>query len=190
LLIEGGQKDTDRYIHIPATFFKVLEKGRDVNFYTSEPDSGLKGRPNIVPQGNVIGGGSSLNAMIYIRGQKQDYDTWSQMGCRSWSYDKVLPVFRDLEGNQRLSGNYHGADGPLKVSDRRFGHPLSWAFVKAAQEVGLKYNEDFNGDGQEGVGFYQTTTHNGRRWSAAQAFLRDAENRSNHDRSEGQQDPF
>jgi choline dehydrogenase-like flavoprotein len=179
LLIEGGQKDTDRYIHIPATFFKVLEKGRDVNFYTSEPDSGLKGRPNIVPQGNVIGGGSSLNAMIYIRGQKQDYDTWSQMGCRSWSYDKVLPVFRDLEGNQRLSGNYHGADGPLKVSDRRFGHPLSWAFVKAAQEVGLKYNEDFNGDGQEGVGFYQTTTHNGRRWSAAQAFLRDAENRSN-----------
>ncbi|KAA3509811.1 FAD-binding protein [Agrobacterium vitis] len=179
LLIEGGQQDTEKFIHIPATFFKVLEKGRDVNFYTSEPDKGLNGRVNVVPQGNVIGGSSSLNAMIYVRGQKQDYDSWAQMGCRSWSYDHVLPVFRDLEGNQRLSGDYHGADGPLKVSDRRFGHPLSWAFIRAAQEVGLKYNEDFNGEDQDGVGFYQATTYNGRRWSAAQAFLRDAENRAN-----------
>lgn len=179
LLIESGQKDTNKFIHIPATFFKVIEKGKDVHFYMSEPDPGLKGKPNIVPQGNVIGGGSSINAMIYIRGQKQDYDTWAQMGCRSWSYEKVLPVFRDLEGNQRLSGEFHGAEGQLKVSDRRFGHPISWAFVRAAQEVGLPYNEDFNGAAQEGVGFYQTTTHNGRRWSAAQAFLRDAEGRSN-----------
>jgi choline dehydrogenase len=179
LLIESGQKDSDRFIHIPATFFKVIEKGRDVHFYTSEPDAGLKGKPNIVPQGNVLGGGSSINAMIYIRGQRQDYDTWAQMGCRSWSYEKVLPVFRDIEGNQRLAGEFHGGEGALKVSDRRFGHPLSWAFVRAAQEAGLRYNEDFNGQLQEGVGFYQTTTNNGRRWSAAQAFLRDAEHRSN-----------
>jgi choline dehydrogenase len=179
LLIESGQKDSDRFIHIPATFFKVIETGRDVHFYTSEPDAGLKGKPNIVPQGNVVGGGSSINAMIYIRGQRQDYDTWAQMGCRSWSYDKVLPVFRDIEGNQRLAGEFHGGEGALKVSDRRFGHPLSWAFVRAAQEAGLRYNEDFNGQQQEGVGFYQTTTNNGRRWSAAQAFLRDAEKRSN-----------
>jgi choline dehydrogenase-like flavoprotein len=179
LLIESGQKDSDRFIHIPATFFKVIEKGRDVHFYTSEPDPGLKGKPNIVPQGNVLGGGSSINAMIYIRGQRQDYDTWAQMGCRSWSYDKVLPVFRDIEDNQRLAGEFHGGNGALKVSDRRFGHPLSWAFVRAAQEAGLRYNEDFNGVQQEGVGFYQTTTNNGRRWSAAQAFLRDAEKRSN-----------
>lgn len=179
LLIESGQKDSDRFIHIPATFFKVIEKGRDVHFYTSEPDAGLKGKPNIVPQGNVLGGGSSINAMIYIRGQRQDYDTWAQMGCGSWSYDKVLPVFRDIEGNQRLAGEFHGGEGALKVSDRRFGHPLSWAFVRAAQEAGLRYNEDFNGQQQEGVGFYQTTTNNGRRWSAAQAFLRDAEKRSN-----------
>ncbi len=101
------------------------------------------------------------------------------MGCRSWSYEKVLPVFRDLEGNQRLAGEYHGGEGALKVSDRRFGHPLSWAFVRAAQEAGLPYNEDFNGKIQEGVGFYQTTTSNGQRWSSAQAFLRDAENRRN-----------
>ena len=179
LLIESGQKDNDRFIHIPATFFKVIEKGRDVHFYTSEPDPGLKDKSNVVPQGNVIGGGSSINAMIYIRGQRQDYDTWAQMGCRSWSYDKVLPVFRDIEGNERLSGEFHGAEGALKVSDRRYGHPLSWAFIRAAQEAGLRYNEDFNGNQQEGVGFYQTTTNKGRRWSAAQAFLRDAENRPN-----------
>ncbi|TIT33462.1 MAG: FAD-dependent oxidoreductase [Mesorhizobium sp.] len=179
LLIESGARDTDKFIHIPATFFKVIEKGKDVHFYVSEPDKGLNGKPNVVPQGNVIGGGSSLNAMIYIRGQQQDYDTWAQMGCRNWSYDKVLPVFRDVEANQRLSGEFHGATGELKVSDRRFGHPLSWAFIRAAQEAGLPYNEDFNGKVQQGVGFYQTTTHNGRRWSAAQAFLRDAEKRSN-----------
>jgi choline dehydrogenase len=104
LLIESGGKDTDRYIHIPATFFKVIEKGVDVHFYASESEKGLNGRPSIVPQGNVLGGGSSINAMVYVRGQKQDYDSWAQMGCRAWSYDEVLPVFRDLEGNQRLSG--------------------------------------------------------------------------------------
>ena len=133
----------------------------------------------MVPQGHVIGGGSSINAMIYIRGQREDYDTWAQMGCRNWSYDKVLPAFRAVEANQRLSGEFHGAEGELKVSDRRFGHPLSWAFIRAAQEAGIPYNEDFNGKVQEGVGFYQTTTHNGRRWSSAQAFLRDAEKRKN-----------
>jgi choline dehydrogenase len=179
LLIESGQRDTDKYIHIPATFFKVLEKGRDAIVYVGEPEKGLNGRPTLVPQGHVIGGGSSVNAMIYIRGQRQDYDTWAQMGCRNWSYDKVLPAFKAIEGNQRLSGEFHSGEGALKVSDRGFGHPLSWAFVRAAQEAGLPYNEDFNGKVQEGVGFYQTTTSNGRRWSSAQAFLRDAEGREN-----------
>jgi choline dehydrogenase-like flavoprotein len=179
LMIESGQKDTDKYIHIPATFFKVLERGRDAMVYMGEPERGLNGRPTIVPQGHVIGGGSSVNAMIYVRGQKQDYDSWAQMGCRNWSYDKVLPAFRAIEGNQRLAGEFHGGEGPLKVSDRRFGHPLSWAFIRAAQEAGLPYNEDFNGSAQEGVGFYQTTTAMGRRWSAAQAFLREAETREN-----------
>ena len=179
LLIESGARETDRFIHIPATFFKVIEKGKDVQFYVSEPDKGLNGKPNVVPQGHVIGGGSSVNAMIYVRGQRQDYDTWAQMGCRNWSYDKVLPAFRAVEGNQRLSGELHGTEGELRVSDRRFGHPLSWAFIRAAQEAGLPYNEDFNGRVQEGVGFYQTTTHNGHRWSSAQSFLRDAEKRPN-----------
>jgi choline dehydrogenase len=179
LMIESGQRDSDKYIHIPGTFFKVIEKGRDARFYASEPEKGLNGRPSIVPQGNVIGGGSSINAMVYIRGQKQDYDTWAQMGCRNWSYERVLPVFRQLENNERLSGEFHGAEGELRVSDRRYGHPLSWAFIRAAQEVGLPYNDDFNGARQDGVGFYQTTTSDGRRWSAARAFLRAAEQRGN-----------
>lgn len=179
LLIESGRKDTNRFIHIPATFFKVIEGGTDVHFYTSDPDKGLNGRRNIVPQGNVIGGGSSVNAMVYIRGNRSDYDTWAQMGCRNWSYDRVLPVFRDLESNQRLSDEFHGTDGPLTVSDRRYGHPLSWAFIRAAQEAGLPYREDFNGRQQDGVGFYQCTTSEGRRWSAAEAFLRKAEGRPN-----------
>jgi len=179
LLIESGQRDTDKYIHIPATFFKVLEKGRDALFYASEPEEGLNGRPSIVPQGHVLGGGSSVNAMVYIRGARQDYDTWAQQGCRNWSYDKVLPVFRDLENNQRLSGEFHGVNGELTVSDRAYGHPLSWAFIRAAQEIGVPYNEDFNGARQEGVGFYQTTTSKARRRSAAEAFLRKAEGRPN-----------
>jgi len=179
LLIESGQRDTDKYIHIPATFFKVLEKGRDAIVYASEPEQGLNGRPSIVPQGHVLGGGSSVNAMVYIRGARQDYDTWAQLGCRAWSYDKVLPVFRDLENNQRLSGEYHGVSGELTVSDRAYGHPLSWAFIRAAQEIGIPYNEDFNGAHQEGVGFYQTTTNKARRRSSAEAFLRKAEGRPN-----------
>jgi choline dehydrogenase len=179
LLIESGGRDTDPFIHIPATFFKVLQKGRDAQVYMGESDKGLNGRPTIVPQGHVLGGGSSVNAMIYIRGQRQDYDQWAQMGCRNWTYDKVLEVFTSIEGNQDLSGPYHGAGGPLKVSNPRHRHPLSRAFVAAAAEAGLKLNNDFNGEKQEGFGFYQSTTFKGRRWSAAQAFIRAAEKRPN-----------
>jgi choline dehydrogenase-like flavoprotein len=179
LLIESGRRDADPYIHIPATFFKVLEKGIDIHGYVSEPEKGLNDRPQIVPQGNVIGGGSSVNAMIYIRGNRNDYDTWSQLGCLGWSYDDVLPAFRSLENNDAIGGMYHGRSGTLHVSNPRHRHPLSEAFVKAAVEAGLPANDDFNGERQDGVGFYQSTTHNGRRWSSAQAFLREAENRAN-----------
>ena len=179
LLIESGRRDSNPWIHIPATFFKVLDQGRDAIVYAGEPDAGLNGRPTLVRQGHVLGGGSSVNAMIYIRGHADDYNTWSQLGCRNWSYDKVLPVFRELEGNARLGGPYHGTTGPLRVSDHRFVHPLSAAFVQAAQEAGLPFTVDFNGAAQLGAGFYQTTTHAGRRWSAAQAFLREARHRPN-----------
>lgn len=179
LLIESGKRDTDPWIHIPATFFKVLDKGEAVHPYASEPEKGLNGRPSIVPQGNVLGGGSSINAMIYVRGHRNDYDSWAQMGCQGWSYDDVLPAFRSLENNESLSGRYHGQHGTLNVSNPRYRHPLSEAFVKAATEAGLPANPDFNGETQDGVGFYQSTTRNGRRWSSAQAFLREAEKRPN-----------
>ncbi|MGO7300679.1 GMC family oxidoreductase [Rhizobium ruizarguesonis] len=179
LLIESGRRDADPWIHIPATFFKVLGKGVDIHPYASEPEKGLNGRPCITPQGNVLGGGSSVNAMIYIRGHKNDYDTWSQMGCHGWSYEDVLPAFRSLENNESLNGEFHGRSGGLHVSNPRHRHPLSEAFVQAATQVGIPYNPDFNGADQEGVGFYQSTTYRGRRWSSAQAFLRDAEIRPN-----------
>ncbi len=179
LLIESGRRDENRWIHIPATFFKVLEGGKDAQLYASEPEKHMNNRPNLVPQGHVIGGGSSVNAMIYIRGSADDYNTWAQLGNRNWSYEKVLPVFRALEDNQSLSDEFHGTHGPLKVSDKAYGHPLCEAFVKAAQQAGLAYNGDFNGNVQEGVGFYQTTTYRGKRFSAAVAFLRDAEKRNN-----------
>lgn len=179
LLIESGRRDSDPWIHIPATFFKVLGKGIDIHPYASDPEPGLNGRPSIVPQGNVLGGGSSVNAMIYIRGHRNDYDTWSQMGCRGWSYDDVLPAFKALENNKVFNGEFHGQGGTLAVSNPRHRHPLSDAFVTAAVESGLKPNADFNGADQEGVGFYQSTTNGGRRWSSAMAFLREAEKRPN-----------
>lgn len=179
LLIESGRQDVDRWIHIPGTFIKVIEKGRDMLFYQGEPAKAANGRPMFVPQGQVIGGGSSVNGMIYNRGQSQDYDQWAQLGVRGWAYKDVLPVFRDLEHNTRFSNEYHGTQGPLWVSDKGFGHPLSDAFIRAAAEAGLPLSDDFNGAIQEGIGYYQCTTSNGRRWSAAQAFLRAAENRPN-----------
>lgn len=179
LMIESGRRDDARYIKLPATFFKVIEKGRDVMAYVGEPSPGVNDRASVVVQGHVIGGGSSVNAMLYVRGQAEDYDGWAQDGNRGWSSSDVLPVFRDMENNMELADEYHGTQGELHVSETGFHHPLSRAFIRAAQETGLPLNPDFNGARQEGVGFYQTTTHNGRRWSAAEAFLRKAEKRPN-----------
>ncbi len=179
LLLETGHRDTDPFIHIPATFFRVMARGRDVHFYRSEPQPGLNGRAAHVPQGKVLGGGSSINAMIYVRGHRQDYDDWAAAGCSLWSYEHVLPVFRDIEANESLGGPWHGATGPLHVSNPRHRHALSTAFVEAAVAAGLPLNSDFNGQEQLGAGFYQQTTRRGRRWSAARAFLRDARGRGN-----------
>lgn len=179
LLIESGRRDDSPWIKIPATFFKVVGKGRDVVAYTGEKSATLNNRDSVVLQGHVIGGGSSVNAMIYIRGQAQDYDTWANEGCDGWSYRDVLPVYRDLENNMELADEFHGTEGELHVSETGYHHPLSRAFILAAQQTGIAHNPDFNGAQQAGVGFYQTTTHAGRRWSAAEAFLRKAESRKN-----------
>lgn len=179
LLIESGAADKSPWIKIPATFFKVIEKGEDVVAYVGEKSPLLNNRDSVVLQGNVIGGGSSVNAMIYIRGQAEDYDDWAKAGNDQWSYNNVLPVFRELESNMEIADEYHGNDGELNVSETGFHHPLSRAFIRAAQQAGVPYNPDFNGASQTGVGFYQSTTHKARRWSSAEAFLRKAEKRSN-----------
>jgi choline dehydrogenase-like flavoprotein len=179
LLIEWGGWDDSWDIRTPATFFRVLAKGEKVQEYRSDGDAGLANRSTIVPQAKVIGGGSSVNGMVYIRGQAADYDSWAQMGCTGWSYSDVLPVFRGMERHEFLSNDYHGSAGELCVSRNLHAHPLARAFVRAGQEAGLPYNEDFNGAAQEGVGFYHTTTHDGKRWSSATAFLQEARARPN-----------
>lgn len=170
LLLEAGPSDDHLFIRMPATFVRVIGTERTW-VYESAPQPQAGNRRMFVPQGKTLGGGSSVNAMVYIRGQAQDYDGWAEAGCTGWSWRDVLPWFRKAESNQRLAGDFHGTDGPLKVSDTRFRHPLSLAFVKGAQECGLNYNHDFNGADQSGVGFYQTTTHEGERASTAATYL-------------------
>ena len=171
LVVEAGPADNIRLIDMPASFAKVIGTARSW-IYESEPEPSVGGRRLPVPQGRTLGGGSSINAMLYIRGQPEDYDGWRDLGCPGWGWDDVLPVYRRLERNERLAGDRHGNAGPLPVSDPRHRHPLSLAYVKAAQQAGYRYNDDFNGEEQAGVGFYQTTTANGERQSAAKVFLK------------------
>ncbi|KMN83410.1 GMC family oxidoreductase N-terminal domain-containing protein [Chromobacterium alkanivorans] len=170
LLLEDGPPDDNPYIRMPAAFIKVLGSERTVT-YRSEPQPEAAGRRIHVPQGRTLGGGSSVNAMVYIRGQAADYDDWAVQGCAGWDWAQVLPAFKKAESHMRLSEPYHGVDGPLTVSDTRYRHPLSLAFVQGAQETGLAYNDDFNGRHQAGVGFYHTTTVDGQRGSTAATYL-------------------
>ncbi|MBE2243152.1 MAG: GMC family oxidoreductase N-terminal domain-containing protein [Burkholderiaceae bacterium] len=169
LMLEAGPKDDTQFIQMPATFVRVIGTERTW-VYQTEHQPHAAGRTLYVPQGRTLGGGSSVNAMVYIRGTAADYDGWAAQGCTGWGWDEVLPVFKRAESNERLSEPWHGTDGPLRVSDGH-RHPLCSAFVKAAQEVGLRYNDDFNGEHQLGVGFYQTTTFDGQRGSTAATYL-------------------
>jgi choline dehydrogenase-like flavoprotein len=175
LLLEAGPPDRVPFIHIPATFVRVLGTKRTWP-YATEPEPGANNRVMHIPQGKTLGGSSSVNAMIYIRGDAADYDNWAALGATGWSYSDVLPYFRKAEANQRLADEFHGNDGPLKVSDTLHRHPLSYAFLRAAQQHGLPLTQDFNGGRQEGVGFYQTTTFDGRRGSTAATYLKAVRN--------------
>ena len=184
LLLEVGPADDTIFIRIPAGFDRVLGTERSF-LYKTEPEPNAVGRTLTVPQGRTLGGGSSVNGMVYIRGQREDFDDWRAAGCVGWGYDDVLPYFRRSEGNARLAGALHGTDGPLKVTDTPHHHRLSEAFIRAAQETGAQlnhevpYNHDFNGASQDGVGFYQVTMHGGERGSTARYYLREAERRPN-----------
>ena len=178
LLLEAGPADTHPFIHIPAGFTKL--SGPKVNWgYRTVPQKHLNGREMWYPQGRTLGGGSSINAMIYTRGHPSDYDRWEAAGAAGWSYEDVLPYFRRAEANGRFSNRYHGVDGPLAVSDPVSPLKITAGFIKAAQEAGIPYNPDFNGADQEGVGYHQTTTRNGRRGSASVSYLRPARGRKN-----------
>jgi choline dehydrogenase len=179
LLLEAGPKDTNIWIHVPIGYGKLF-KEKTVNWmYQTEPEPGLHGRQVFQPRGKVLGGSSSINGLLYVRGQHEDYDRWRQRGNVGWGYDDVLPYFKKAENQQRGADDYHGSGGPLSVSDWRHEDPLSEAFVKAAVEYGLPFNPDFNGAKQEGAGFFQTTTRSGRRASSAFCYLRPAKQRGN-----------
>ncbi|MDC6112593.1 GMC family oxidoreductase [Serratia rubidaea] len=170
LLLEAGGDDNNLFIKMPAGVAKIIAKKSWP--YETEPEPHANGRRMQIAQGKVLGGSSSINGMIYIRGQQQDYDDWEQQyGCRGWGYRDVLPYFRRAEANESLSDAYHGDEGLLPVSENRYRHPLSMAFIRAGQELNLPYRNDFNGDSQHGVGFYQTTTRNGERASTARTYL-------------------
>jgi choline dehydrogenase len=179
LLLEAGPEDTNLWIHVPLGYGRLF-KEKSVNWmYQTEPEPGLDGRSVFQPRGKVLGGSSSINGLLYIRGQQQDYDRWRQHGNNGWGYDDVLPYFKKAEDQQRGADDFHGTGGPLPVSDLGHPDPLSAAFVAAAAETGLPVNRDFNGATQEGAGFFQTTTRYGRRASAAVAYLRSAKGGGN-----------
>jgi len=178
LLLEAGPADRSPYIHLPVCYYKTT-KGPLTWGFELASQQGQDGITPAYAQARVLGGGSSINAQVYIRGSAEDYDGWAAMGCTGWSYREVLPYFRRSESNERLAGAYHGTDGPLGVSDQRHTHPLSKVFVQACQEYGMPYNADFNGASQAGCGLYQVTNRDGRRCSAAVGYLGKARGRAN-----------
>jgi choline dehydrogenase len=179
LLLEAGGKDRNPWIHIPAGFYRNIFHPKITWQFETEPLAELGGRRMLWPRGKVLGGSSSINGLIYIRGQRQDFDLWRQLGNTGWSYEDVLPYFRRAEHQERGADEHHGAGGPLCVSDLRARHELHGAFIAGAQEAGHKLNPDFNGAEQDGVGPLQVTVRNMRRCSAAVAYLRPAIRRPN-----------
>lgn len=178
-LIEAGPRDKDPLIHAPMGF-AFLPESSPINWrFDTAPQKHLNDRICFQPRGRTLGGSSSINAMIYIRGAASDYDGWERLGATGWSYADVLPYFKKAEGNARGADDWHGGDGPLCVSDLRCRNPLCEIFLDAAMELQLPRNDDFNGAAQEGMGFYQVTQRNGRRCSAAVAYLDPARERPN-----------
>ncbi|HEV8679243.1 MAG TPA: choline dehydrogenase [Stellaceae bacterium] len=177
-LLEAGGEDRNRWIHIPLGFGKTFADP-SVNWcYETEPDPGAGGRRVFWPRGKVLGGSSSINGMVYIRGQAEDFDHWRQLGNTGWSSSDVLPYFRRAEHQVRGADAFHGTGGPLAVSDVE-RHPIAEAFIAAAIDLGHPRNDDFNGKTQDGVGYHQTTTRQGRRCSTAVGYLRPAMQRAN-----------
>ncbi|MEM9370517.1 MAG: choline dehydrogenase [Pseudomonadota bacterium] len=179
LLLEAGPRDDHIFILMPAGVAKAISSPRFNWHFETTQQRHMNGRRLGTPRGRVLGGSSSINAMVYIRGNAWDYDNWAEMGAVGWSYKDVLPSFRRVENNVLGAGPYHGNEGPLHISHPESGNPAFQAFVEAGVEMGFPLNPDFNGADQYGFGPYQLNTRNGRRWSAADAFLHPIASRPN-----------
>jgi choline dehydrogenase len=178
LLLEAGPEDRNIWLHIPIGYYRTMTSALSWG-YNTEPDEGIAGRSLLWPRGKVLGGSSAINGLVYIRGQKQDYDHWRQLGNAGWGYDDVLPFFKKAEDQERGADEFHGVGGPLRISDIRDRREICDAFIEAAVETGIPRNDDFNGAEQEGVGHFQTTSGNGLRCSAAAGYLKPVRNRAN-----------
>ena len=179
LLLEAGPADDSPWIHIPIGYAKLFNNPRYNWMYETEPEPELNGRKIYQPRGKVLGGTSSINGLVYIRGQKEDYDGWAQMGNIGWSFAEVLPLFKRAEDQQNGADDYHGVGGPLAVSNQTEPHELCEAFIHAGMERGLPRKADFNGAEQEGIGYFQSTARNGRRCSTAVGYLKPVMKRDN-----------
>ena len=177
-LLEAGGEDSAQEIHAPSGYVFLFKTAVDWDLY-GEPEPGLGDRRLYLPRGRVLGGSSSINAQIYIRGNRADYDGWAAGGATGWSYDEVLPYFKRGEDNERGEDAFHGVGGPMSVSDSRSNHPLVDAMIEATRQAGHEHNPDLNGARQEGVGRFQLTQRDGLRCSAAVAYLHPAMSRPN-----------
>ncbi|MGD0403883.1 MAG: choline dehydrogenase [Candidatus Acidiferrales bacterium] len=178
LLLEAGGPKTPKESRIPAAFSKLYKTAVDWN-YCTEPEPHLNGRQLYWPRGKMLGGSSSINAMIYVRGNALDYDHWESLGNSGWGFADVLPYFKKSENQERGASAYHGSGGPLNIADLRYVNPLTRAFLSAAGELGIPSNPDFNAHVQEGAGLNQVTQKNGKRHSAADAYLQPSLHRQN-----------
>ena len=179
LLLEAGGRALNPWLHIPVGYFKTMHNPKTDWCYLTDPDPGIAGRRLQWPRGKVLGGSSALNGLLYIRGQREDYDRWRDLGNPGWGYEDVLPYFIRSEHQERGASTYHGTGGPLKVSELRVRRAIADHFIQGAVEVGIPRNDDFNGAVQEGVGYFQQTAYNGIRCSTATAYLRPARRRAN-----------
>ena len=179
LLLEAGPPDQSFWIHLPVGYGKTMwSKTYNWCFYT-DPEPNMNGRKIYWPRGKTLGGSSSINGLVYIRGQREDFDRWRDLGNPGWGYDDVLPYFKRSESNERGNDAYHGGEGPLAVSDIKDRNPLIESFIAGAQERGVPRTEDFNGAAQEGAGYFQLNTKRGWRWSTAKGYLNPAKSRTN-----------
>jgi choline dehydrogenase len=179
LVLEAGGEDRNIWIHIPVGYIKTMVNPKINWLFDTEPEPNLGGRAVPVPRGKVLGGSSSINGMLYVRGQARDYDVWAQLGNRGWSYSDVLPYFRRSEHRETGGDEFHGEGGPLNVANPTVTYPLLDRIIDAAEETGYPRNGDYNGAEQEGFGYYQLTQKNGRRFSAKAAYLDPVRNRRN-----------